>query len=254
MPEVTFLELGGWLIQDPMTVFTDLLLAGLCGYCTWRLYRAELAPRLRRWFMAFFLLMALGCFVGGILNHAVFYLLDYSWKLPMVLLIGLSMSALQMAGLYAVQPRIQSRFFHLFRALIWLQIALIPLWMWLSPAEDMGIRVLVPHLAVGLFVFLVPLQAVGHFRWQRSGSKIMLYGLLLMLPATVVQLTQMNLHRWFNQNDLGHVLLMVPLYVFFLAALAAGTENERVVAAELGLNDEGPDLLSLPELREPGKS
>ncbi|MDP5169007.1 MAG: hypothetical protein NWR72_02090 [Bacteroidia bacterium] len=218
MVEITFIELLGVKIQDPMTLFTDLLLGFQCLALAWFLYRQPVKAESNLWFLLYFLLMGIGSIEGGFVNHGFFYLLGPGWKSPMVLIIGLSLSCLQYANLLTVKETLNPRSYSLLRACIPVQFFFFLLYLTQFPLTEIDFKMLVPHLAIGLFLFVVILQVYGHFTAPRAGRRTLLLSILLILPVGIVTIAKYSPDKWFNQFDLVHVLLLLPMYLIYKAA------------------------------------
>jgi hypothetical protein len=55
----------------------------------------------------------------------------------------------------------------------------------------------------------------GLFRWQEPGATWLIGGVGVSLIAGLIQALRVSPHRWFNHNDLYHVIEIVALYMFF---------------------------------------
>lgn len=213
MVEVTFIELRGLMIQDPMTLFTDLLLGIQCLYYAWRL-RGSQATELGGFFW-FFLLMGIGSIEGGFVNHGFYYLLGPGWKSPMVLIIGLSLSCLQWASLASGKEHITPRVFRVLRLLIVLQWIGFLIYLSRFPLGEIDFKMLVPHLFIGLFVFVLILQAYFYFLDRRPSRQWLMAGVLAIIPAGLVTVLRYSPDKWFNQFDLVHVLLIPAMWLMW---------------------------------------
>lgn len=61
--------------------------------------------------------------------------------------------------------------------------------------------------------------AYGLMRWRAAGATWLMGGVLVSLVAAGVQARRVAPHRWFNHNDLFHVIEIVALYLFFRGGL-----------------------------------
>ena len=55
----------------------------------------------------------------------------------------------------------------------------------------------------------------GLIRWQEPGATLLIAGVAVSLVAGLVQAFRVSPHRWFNHNDLFHVIQIVAMYLFF---------------------------------------
>ncbi len=203
-----------------MTLFTDLLLGGVCLLFAYRLFFLRSHAASTRWFTAFFVMMGIGTIEGGLVNHAFFYLLGPGWKAPMVLIIGSSLTVLQLANLYTMQSLFSPRTLRSLQRIVALQILGFLLYIGRFPLEQIDFKVLHPHLGVGLVLFVGLLQGYGQSRDPHPGRRWMLLSVASLVPAGIVGATQFSPDKWFNYHDLGHVLMIPSMYFIFMAACA----------------------------------
>ena len=55
----------------------------------------------------------------------------------------------------------------------------------------------------------------GLMRWHEPGATWLIGGVVVSLVAGLVQALRVSPHRWFNHNDLFHVIEIAALYMFF---------------------------------------
>ena len=89
-------------------------------------------------------------------------------------------------------------------------------------------------LAVILNSFIgVSLSAglLGNYYYRLGYSAYFRYfvtGFLIMVPASAVFLFEVNLHRWFDRNDLSHVILGIGITYFYFGVLNIFKEEHIV--------------------------
>ena len=75
-------------------------------------------------------------------------------------------------------------------------------------------RVVAIDYGVALAVLLAG-AIYGLLRWDEPGATWLISGVAVSLVAGLVQGLRLAPHRWFNHNDLFHVIQTVALYLFF---------------------------------------
>jgi hypothetical protein len=96
-----------------------------------------------------------------------------------------------------------------------LGFALIKLVIYLiSAIRKPEFRLAVIDYGVALTVLLVG-AVYGLLRWHEPGATWIIGGVAVSLVAGLVQGLRVSPHRWFNHNDLFHVIQIVALYLFF---------------------------------------
>jgi len=109
MNEEPYIFFAGIRIDEPVTTFTDLVVAGVCIYAFIRLIKDYRPSKGRTFFSFFFLGLGLGTVLGGLLGHAFLYRLHPAWQLPGWLLSMIATSSLVMASLEITRKFIHSR-------------------------------------------------------------------------------------------------------------------------------------------------
>jgi hypothetical protein len=75
-------------------------------------------------------------------------------------------------------------------------------------------RIAAVDYGVALAIVLVGATS-GMLRGRAPGMSWLIAGVLVSLVAGVVQARKLAPHRWFNHNDLYHVIQMIALYTFY---------------------------------------
>src|SRR6056297_2947849 len=76
------IELWGVLINEPVTVLTDLLVSAVCIYAFVKIIQLPHRGKLKAYLLWYFFLMALATMFGGIIGHAFLWHFDASWDNP----------------------------------------------------------------------------------------------------------------------------------------------------------------------------
>ncbi len=197
------------MIAEPMTTLTDYLLAALAGWLGTRLLGHATPTRARTLLAASLWSVGFAAFVGGTSHglrpylgagaHAVL------WKLT-VLAIGATAFLFLAASAYAslrAAPR---------RALLALAIVVLVAYAaWMVQHDDFFWVLVdyVPQMAVVLV-----LQLVQMYR-RVPGAGWIVAGLLVTLAGAAIQAGGVGLHRYFNHNDLYHVVQMAGLLLLY---------------------------------------
>ncbi len=218
--EITQIMVGGFLIQDPMTLLTDLILGVQCLGMALLLWRKGHHRVESRWIVFFLLLLGIGSVEGGIVNHGWYYLFGAGWKLPMVLIVGSSLPFLMMGNLYSIRSLLSPSAFRILSWLVVVEYLGFLGYLTTQPIEIIDFKAMVPHLAIGLILFVTGLQIFGVNRDPHKARSLMLWGIITLLPVGIVNILKISPDKWFNMYDLVHVLLMLPMYLIFLSGLA----------------------------------
>lgn len=217
--EITQIMIGGVLIQDPMTLLTDLILAAQCLILAFWLWQKGNHQPVARWIVGFFVMLGIGSIEGGIVNHGWYYLFGPGWKLPMVLIVGSSLPFLMVANAISIQPLLPAHTFRLLLFVIALEFVGFLIYLTTLPIETIDFKSMVPHLAVGLLLFVTMIQVYALNKDPHPARNLMLWGIVALVPVGIVNILKISPDKWFNMYDLVHVLLMLPIYLFYRAGL-----------------------------------
>lgn len=218
--EITQIMIGGFLIQDPMTLLTDLILGVQCLGLALLLWKKGKHTKEGTWIALFLLILGIGSIEGGIVNHGWYYLFGPGWKLPMVLLVGSSLPFVMMANIYSMRSLVSSGILKTLSGFVLLEYLCFLGYLATQPMEAIDFKSLVPHLSIGLLVFIPLLQRYAIKKDPHKSRSLMLWGIASTLPVGAVNILRISPDKWFNMYDLVHVLLMVTVYLFFLSGLS----------------------------------
>jgi hypothetical protein len=202
--------------SEPATMATDYMLAVLCGFFAWRLWRSQKgAPQASVYFWAAgFACLGLASLAGGtfhgfsiLLSQAV---LQELWKV-VVYAVGLA-SFFLLTG--TVRATILAHVRRLAMLIPYVQLIVYALWM----ATHADFRYAVYGYAYTNLSILALQVYAGVTRGALSASWLV-GGALISFLAAAVQINDIAFHRHFNHNDLYHVIQMGGMYLFYRGAL-----------------------------------
>ena len=206
----TTIHIGNFSIHEPMTAFTDLIIAGLAFSFFFRLRKTNDVAT-HHW-SYFFLFFGLSTFVGAF-AHALF-LVHEGWEyksfwLSMQFLTGLAVYKAQHATLVSVLNTSASKKKWELSYTIQLIafIIAVPLFQ--------NFLVVVIENALGL----IPIMIL-HYKDKRPFAKVIANGIAISFLTAIIHLGKFSLHAYFNYNDIAHVFIMISLGVMF-----KGVEN-----------------------------
>jgi hypothetical protein len=209
-------------ISEPATLITDYLLALLTGALAYRLWHAARAAdeanhketgRLRRWWVAAFAATAVAGAAGGTVHGFQHVLAPRAsglvWLLTLESLIAAGFAVVGAAILFAgLSASMSARAIALAAALFvgyGLWVVSNPLFLWAIVAYAAAFVVLIAlRLRAG------PLDA---------GGRLLVAGVGVSIVAAVIQQSGWSLHRYFNHNDLYHVVQAVAIWLLYRAAM-----------------------------------
>jgi len=188
------------VINEPMTLATDYLLALVTGGAGVLALRHAAGQSCRRWWGIAFLALALGAALGG--SHHGFAI-EALWR-PTLMAVGAA-SAAMLAG-----SAVATTAGHARSALLGLAAAKLAAFWACVWRDDRFIWVVAD---TGMAFVLVGL--LHALRWRRPGSRPIVAGVVLSIVAGLVQASGLDLHRHFNHNDLYHVIQAVAIVAYY---------------------------------------
>jgi len=189
-------------ITEPTTLLTDYLLAAFTAVLALRL--GVYATRSVRWWAAAFWATVVASVAGGTVHG--FYLV-----LPDIVTDSLwvvALEALLVAGFAMIAAT--------WRPTLPVVFAYVLYGIWVANHQRFVFAI------VGYGAALLVLTAAHLRRWIATGSAAsvwMLGGVAVSVLAAVVQQAEWDLHRWFNHNDLYHVIQAVAIGMLYRGAI-----------------------------------
>jgi len=210
-------EMFGMTIVEPTTVFTDYAIAVICCWFAARLFFSEHNRQhssCQAWAIGF-LFTGLGFLLGGTGHGFAFYLsgsaMSMIWKFAFYVA-GLSMASF-VAGtvIGSVSARGWRGVFHGLNVLGLLTFATL-----VAISDDNFLLVIIVTVVSLGSVALI--QAWAFVTQKPKSATWLIAGVLIYFLSAAIQQSGIDLHQYFNHNDLYHVVLMVALYLLFRGA------------------------------------
>ncbi len=214
MEAMTYTDILGLRILEPVTTVTDLLVSAVCFFAFIKLLRQNRSEMYFRYFNWFFLTMGLATAIGGIIGHGFLYAFSFEWKLPGWLTSMLSISLLERASIDYAGPLLSPKFR---KFLGWANIIELLTFMTLT-FSSLDFFFVEVHSAFGLLVINTPLHLYIYWRTRSEGSKYMLLAICFAMVSAVVFMNELSVDKWFNYFDISHLFMAIGAYVFYLTA------------------------------------
>ncbi len=234
------IELWGVLINEPVTVATDLLVSAVCLYAFFKIIRIPHRGKLKGYLLWYFFLMALATILGGIIGHAFLWYFSaswenpqwinniieqiaflemnedaYVWKLPGWIVSMLSIMFVERAAIEHVRPIVKSGVGRTFRT-----INIIELITFMAiTLATLNFKYVEIHSGYGLMFVVLSLQGYAYIRTKNEGSRLFLIGVALAAIAALFYMYEIGISKWFNHFDISHTFMAVAAYFFYLGAV-----------------------------------
>jgi hypothetical protein len=178
----------------------------------------------------FLLLFGVGTILGGI-GHAFYNYLDLGGKIPAWLFAIVSVYFIEVSML-SIHPDKQfaTRLARLSAAKLIIMIMLLGIILvFAAPGSKISISILLVILNSLMGVTLsAGFLGLHYYRIGLSSHfSYFFIGVLIMIPSSAVFLFEINLSRWFDKNDLSHLILAMGISFFYAGILQLQQQNEN---------------------------
>jgi len=210
----TSVNILGIRIDEPVATFTDLLVAAVCFYASYRIFRWEEKNDLFFYLKYYFLTMGLATTMGGLLGHGFFYLFPFYLKLPGWLMSMFSVMLIERASIEHVSPLISKRLSKSFKIINLAELCAFVI----ITYSTLNFFFVEMHTAYGLLFVVGSLQIFNFYRTKNSASKYFLIAVSISALAALIFMNEISLHKWFNHFDISHTIMAFSAYFFYRAA------------------------------------
>jgi len=230
------IEIWGLLINEPVTVATDLLVSAVCIYAFFKIIRIPHRGKLKTYLLWYFFLMAVATMFGGLIGHAFLWhfntswenpewinnIIDqtdflemnqpaYAWKLPGWIASMLSIMFVERAAIEQVRSIVNPAIGKTFRT-----INIIELLTFMAiTLATLNFRYVEIHSGYGLMFVVLSLQGYAYLRTKNEGSKLFLIGVAFAAIAALFYMNEVGISKWFNHVDISHTIMAVAAYFFY---------------------------------------
>ena len=230
--ETTQLTLGGLLVLEPVTAFTDFLitLVSFIGYYKFINKRKKGGLSIT-YFAYFFLFMGLGTLFAGLFTHAFSYifgidetepikswidnLLSNAHNLPNWLFNIVSVTFFEIATIRMLSKYIKD----LNTTFIYIVIAVESLAAFGLILYFFKYYIAAAHIGFALYLISMPFQIINYKTNHSQYSKFIIIGSSLMIITLPVMLAKLEISKWMNFNDISHLTIMITMLLFMKAGL-----------------------------------
>lgn len=211
-------QLFGLDLVEPMAFVTDTILGVLSVCLGIMLIRLKKDHPCRTYWIWFFMLFGVGAFVGG-LGHTFFNYCDVYGKLPSWLSAPIAIFCLEQ-GMIAANPSLKR--IDLFKIIsFWKLVIVYVVFGLVFTYGNLEEKPGLPFLPIAfntIFGVIMTAGVLGNSYAKKIGPefKYFVFGVLILTPSAFIFLMKINLHQWFDKNDLSHILMMIGITYFYL--------------------------------------
>lgn len=209
----------GIRIDEPVNMFTDLVVSAVCLISYHQLRKKTLQNKTLVYFQGYFLLLGLATLLGGLIGHGFLYLLSFPWKLPGWILSMLSVALIERSSIEHARPLIDPRvgkFFLVLNIIELLTIMTVTIY-------TLNFEWVEFHSGYGLLAVVLPFHGYNYWKTRDQGSLIILKAVGVACIAALVFMNEISLSQWFNHIDISHVLMAIAAFFFYKGARKLGS-------------------------------
>lgn len=212
------ISLLGIRIDEPVNMFTDLIISAVCLIAYYKLTKKKLPGKTHRYFRLYFLLMGLATFFGGVIGHGFLYAFSFAWKLPGWILSMFSIALIERSSIENAKSLIDSRIGKSFLTLNIIELLTVMT----ITIYTLNFKWVELHSGYGLLAVVLTFHGFVYLKTGNKGSANIIIGVGFASIAALIFMNEISPHIWFNHIDLSHVLLAVAAQFFFRGALRLG--------------------------------
>jgi hypothetical protein len=211
-PSIT---LFGIRVDEPINMFTDLLVSFVCFFAFYKLTSNKICGNTLLYFRVYFLLLGIATLIGGIIGHGFLYAFSFTWKLPGWIVSMLSVAFIERSSIEYARPHIHNQVGKVFLILNIIELLTIMS----VTIYTLNFEWVEFHSGYGLLAVVLPFHGYVYYKTRDKGSRVMILAVLVACVAALVFMNKISLHPWFNYIDFSHVLMAIAAFIFYKGAL-----------------------------------
>lgn len=231
-PKIEF-ELLGFELLEPNTFIGDTVLFVFSMYAAYQVFRLQKEHLFHRSWFLFFVVFGIGFFVGGF-GHLFYNYWGIPGKIPSWVLGVIAVFLIERAMISLIDHNSLKKTLSLISKvkliLALAGVLLVLCFVDLSVDYSKGMIVPTINSTIGLFGALGILAFVLSKRI--SGMTPFIVSVIVLIPAAVIQAMKINIHPWFDKNDLSHFLLLIALFLYLKGVKIITERNSNALLVE----------------------
>ncbi len=207
--------LGDLRIQEPVTTLTDLILGMYCLYVTYKLGTHQNITPPFKFLRIHIFLLGFAVIIGGILGHGFQYHFSPIWKIPGWYISMIAVMFMERSSIEYIKQSVSHR---LHRALLIINLVELLVIM-LIASVSLNFFWVEFHSVYGLLLVVFPCHLYNYIKTKDPASKIMLYGIAVLVAAIFVFNYPIIISKWFTNYDFAHVLMLLSIIFFYRSGI-----------------------------------
>ena len=208
--EATQYELLGLTITEPFTWLTNWAVAAFSFYFGHMLFHSKSEDKQIKYWSIFFLFMGLASITGGTAHGFINYV-GNNFHYAAWIFTGIAVFGAQLASLEVVKDA------RIYAPLRWFVIIEV-VGMTISVLFFQSFESVRVNSAFGLLAIVLPNQIYGYKFLGMRRNGIIALGILSNIAPAIIHAIKFSYNRWFNFNDISHVIMIGCFYIMYLGA------------------------------------
>lgn len=218
------IELFGLTLLEPSTYLSDIALTIFSLGLYFALRRSFPTSDYGKKYSFFFLFLSLSTIIGGHAHLFGHYIDNYLFHALAWSFSSTGIYFLQVGSAYDYNKGLRSKLNMVFLIQLVISVGIYFGYQLFgnvvvdhTKVGTPGFQAAVVSMAIAFLGFIAPLHANKFIKEKDNGSAIFLMGLICSIAAPIIQGKQWGIGKYFNHNDVAHLVLMVCYYIYFLA-------------------------------------
>jgi len=217
------IDIFGFHLMEPVTVITDLLVAGVCFYAWHQIKKMNPKTKAQLYTQIFMLLMGIAATLGAILGHGLIHIVHPLFKIPGWYFSMFSIAFIERAAISQASATMPKRIASFFLKLNIVELIILCI----IVIATIEFKYVEFHSAYGFLIVVLFFHAYNFKKTKNKGSRLMLLNTILLLIAVFIFNYPVVLHTFFNHRDLAHIVMACSIYVIYRATLVSATSNTQ---------------------------
>ena len=215
--ESTHIEIFGIIITEPFTWLTNWLLAAFDFYFAHMLFHSKSSDKQARYWSMFFVFMGIASMTGGTAHGFINYV-GNNFHLVAWILTGIAVFAAQLSALEIVKD---ARVYSPLKWFIILELLIMTASVVIYQSFE-SVRI---NSALALVGIVLPIQIYGYKFLGMRRNGIIAIGIISNVVPALIAANKYSYNRWFNFNDVSHIVMIVCFYIIYLGAKQIAIKN-----------------------------
>ena len=208
--DTTQIEVLGLTITEPLTWLTNWSVAGFSFYFGHMLFHFNSGDKQAKYWSVFFAFIGIASMTGGTAHGFINYV-GNNFHYAAWIFTGIAVFAAQLSALEVIKKT------RIYTPLKWLVIIelLVMIGTIIFYQNFDIVRI---NSAFGMIGIVVPIQLYGYKLLKMKRNGIIALGIVSNVVPALIHASRFSYNRWFNFNDLSHLVMIGCFYIIYLGA------------------------------------